>query len=398
MTTTPDDTTYTCPICGSMDIDLFIEIEGIPVLCNVLGDTRAAALSVPRGDLRLGFCEQCGHIYNYAFDPSLIEYDMAYENSLHFSPRFRAYADGLAEHLVERYDLHGKDVIDIGCGKGDFLELLCEKGVRQGIGFDPSYDPELTENGTGHDVTVIRDYYSEAYTDYHADLVTCRHVLEHVPDPTAFLRSVRHTVGDRAETGVFFEVPNVRATLHDLAIWDLIYEHCSYFSAASLEYLFAHSGFVVQDVVDAYDGQYLCIEALPLHGDSGRALRGDAGREALRRDVRRFARRYDDKVTTWREALRDMETRDEHAVIWGAGSKGNILFNILGEQDRIRYAVDINPRKQGKYVAGTGHKIVPPAFLRELQPDVIVIMNGIYEDEIRQTVRDLGIDATFWVA
>jgi ABC-type Fe3+-hydroxamate transport system substrate-binding protein len=54
--------------------------------------------------------------------------------------------------------------------------------------------------------------------------------------------------------------------------------------------------------------------------------------------------------------------------------------------------VDLNPRKQGMYVAGTGQKIVPPEFLRDYQPDVIFVMNHIYENEIRQLTADLGLN------
>ena len=52
--------------------------------------------------------------------------------------------------------------------------------------------------------------------------------------------------------------------------------------------------------------------------------------------------------------------------------------------------MDINPRKQGMYVAGTGQQIVPPEFLKYYQPDVVIVMNPIYESEIRQIIEGLG--------
>jgi hypothetical protein len=80
-------------------------------------------------------------------------------------------------------------------------------------------------------------------------------------------------------------------------------------------------------------------------------------------------------------------------VIWGVGSKGVTFLNILQCQDKIQYAVDINPRKVGMHVAGAGQEIVPPDFLREYQPDAIILMNPIYQDEIRQTIAQLGVNA-----
>ena len=60
--------------------------------------------------------------------------------------------------------------------------------------------------------------------------------------------------------------------------------------------------------------------------------------------------------------------------------------------------MDINPRKQGMCLAGTGQQIVPPEFLREVRPDVIVVMNPIYEDEIREIAQRLGLTSEFMVA
>ena len=82
--------TLACPVGQTDDVVVFLEIPGVPVLCNVLSATPEEARAVPRGDLRLGFSPASGHVYNYAFDPALLAYSQAYENSLHFSPRFQA--------------------------------------------------------------------------------------------------------------------------------------------------------------------------------------------------------------------------------------------------------------------------------------------------------------------
>ena len=395
MTSSP---AYTCPVCASTDVRVFVRIAQMPVFCNVLWPTREAALDAARGDLELGFCNRCGHVYNYAFDPDLLTYDQAYENSLHFSPRFQAFVERLADHLIDTYSLSGKRAIDLGCGKGDFLKLLVEKGVGEGIGFDPSYEPELTPNGTSESVTIIQDLYSPAYADYQAELVSCRHVLEHIQTPRDFVQTVRQSIGDRAGTAVFFEVPNVLFTLRELAIWDLIYEHCSYFSPPSLRYLFQENGFTVQRTDEAFGGQYLTLEAYP-----GQTSEGEADREAdeldvLKSDVADFARRYEEKVAAWNRKLEAAREASERVVIWGAGSKGVTILNVLEARDQIEYAVDINPRKQGKHVAGTGQQIVPPAFLQSYQPDVIILMNAIYESEVRQTANELGLVPRFETA
>jgi SAM-dependent methyltransferase len=254
---------HICPVCCQGTMEEFLTLQGVPTHCNLLWDTREQALSAPKGDLRLGFCRSCGHVYNLAFDPSLMEYTQAYENSLHFSPRFQAYAEALASRLIEQYGIREKEVIDIGCGKGDFLALLCNKGDNRGYGFDPSFVPEIMEKASAERLTIIQDFYSPRYAEYQADLVTCRHVLEHIQAPREFVKNVRASVGDRHSTLVFFEVPNVMYTLRDMGIWDLIYEHCSYFSAPSLAVLFSSCGFKVREQSELYDGQFLGIDLVP---------------------------------------------------------------------------------------------------------------------------------------
>jgi len=385
-----------CLICGSTDIVVLLEILQMPVHCNVLWPSREEAIQAPRGDIWLGLCRACGHIFNLAFNPALVEYTLAYENSLHFSPKFQAYARSLAARLIERYDLHGKDIIEIGCGKGDFLMLLCELGGNRGVGFDPGYAPDPgADRGTGQ-VTLIRDFYSERYADCRADLICCRHVLEHIPFPRDFLSSVRRSIGNRLNTVVFLEVPNALFTLRDLGVWDLIYEHCSYFCSCSLSRLFTLCGFDVCDLTEAYAGQFLCVEALPGGGGSTGSIDipGDDLIEILS-GATVFADRYRNKVETWKCRLKRMAQTKQRSVVWGAGSKGVTFLNTLEVQDQVECVVDINPRKHGMYIAGTGQSIVPPEFLRDYQPEVIIVMNPIYTDEIRLLTESLGLTPEF---
>jgi hypothetical protein len=42
-------------------------------------------------------------------------------------------------------------------------------------------------------------------------------------------------------------------------------------------------------------------------------------------------------------------------------------------------------------MSGTGQEIVSPDFLKEYQPDVVIVMNAIYCDEIGQDLKKLGL-------
>ncbi|AFZ44057.1 methyltransferase type 12 [Halothece sp. PCC 7418] len=383
-----------CPVCHSSRTSIFFEMLNVPVFCNVLWSEQQAAKTCQKGDIRLAFCSDCGFIYNTTFDSKLLDYCPDYENSLDFSPRFQAYAKSLGERLIKKYNLYQKKIIEIGCGKGDFLSLLCELGENRGVGFDPSYI-EHTEilNLVRDRVEFVQDVYSEKYRHYQGDFICCRHTLEHIEQPRNLLTLLRENLETGDEVPIFFEVPNAIDTFRRMAIWDIIYEHCCYFSPVSLSYIFASCGFEVKAMSEEFQGQFLTLEAemgkpkLTFNQTDVDDLK------TLSRDVDVFAQTFNNKLISWQKTLKNIADNGQKAVTWGAGSKGVTFLNLIQEQTTVEYIVDINPRKQGKYVAGTGQQIVEPEFLSQYQPDVIIVMNSVYQDEIKHQVHDLGLNS-----
>ena len=385
-----------CTVCASDNVTSVVDIHDIPILCNVPQTTRADALAVAKGDIALTYCRDCRHLYNRAFDAKLIEYAPGYENALDFSAQFRDYQTALAKRLIERHGLNGKRVIEIACGRGEFLKLLCSLGNNSGFGFDPSH-VECPDQNAG--VTFIRDHYSEQYADHRADLICCRHALEHIHFPSDLLGTIRRAIDGHPQTQVFFEVPNSRYTLEDLGIWDLIYEHCSYFSEVSLAKAFTLCGFSVIGLAEQFDGQFLTIDAqvddTTADRSDSEALPGSADWDDL---VSAFGHRYEEKCTFWSKRLQEFHDADKRVVVWGAGSKGVTFLNVLEATEKVEYVVDINPHKRGMYVAGTGQKIVAPEDLAGIGPDYVIVMNPIYRREIGQTLSELGLEAEVLVA
>ena len=167
----------------------------------------------------------------------------------------------------------------------------------------------------------------------------------------------------------------------------------SYFSPASLASLFRHAGFELIDLARDYDDQYLMVEARPGSG-AGQALPGpEDDLRALSGVVQRFAAEYPQRLAWWKNYLREIKRGGRRAVLWGAGSKGVAFLTTLGVQDEIEYAVDINPHKHGTFMAGTGQEIVAPEFLRQYQPDVVIVMNPIYRQEVQRSLQAMELNA-----
>jgi len=389
-----------CPVCCHPQMDVFFEAESVPVFCNVLWKNRDEAIAAPVAPINLAYCHQCGLIYNTAFDPQLMEYSPAYENSLHFSPRFQKYAEDTANHLIQQYQLRNKDIIGIGCGHGDFLAMLQRLGDNRVLGFDPGYTPEKAEANPGDStVKVIPQAYSTIHTSHPVDFICCRHVLEHINSPADFLRSIRCTIGQRADCVVYFEVPNALYTIKDMGIWDIIYEHCSYFTSESLTNLFVRAGFEPIKIAEQYDGQFLTIEAQPGITNINSASNCERTLIDINSLIRKFHNAYQEKVNLWQRILSRLKKQECKVVLWGAGSKGVTFLNALDiSYKQVEYIVDLNPRKHGKFVAGTGQQVIAPNFLEEYQPHTVIIMNPIYRKEIQHTIQEFALAPEFEMA
>ena len=385
-----------CPLCGCTDLVPVSEIPDVPVFCNVLWPSAAAACGAPRGDISLCYCPSCTHLHNRSFDATQVEYQPNYENSLHFSERFNEFASALARRLVQSHDLRESTVVDLGCGRGDFLRLVCAEGASHGIGFDPSYPeeapPEGAEEGLG--VEILPREFGPRDHHLRPDLVCCRHVLEHVVDPRGFVADIHAWLVDHSsETILYFEVPNARYTLEQGGIWDLIYEHHSYFTLESLSRLFFDTGFDVLAAGQAFGGQYIYLEAKVSSASSraAAARRDAASRRALELSVESFGQAFESHLDRWRHRLREAGAARRSISVWGAGSKGVTFLNAVDQDHSVRSVIDISPRKHGKFVPGTGHRVAPPSALVGSACDTLIVMNPLYTTEIRTMLNKLGI-------
>lgn len=391
-------TVSNCPVCGSSDLRIIYESRNTPTQINFLYRTRREAVECPRGDIVLSVCGACDLIVNKSFDQRKLEYREGYENALHHSTVFQKYAENLVDRLIKDFDLHGKSIVELGCGDGMFLRLICERGNNRGHGFDPSApEDSLVDQQAG--VRIVRDYFSQAYSDLSVDFLCSRHTLEHIWNPMTMLLPLRRTLDASPSASIFFEVPNGLYTLENLFIWDIIYEHASYFTESSLRFVFERAGFVVTNTYETFSGQFLCIEA-KVAGSArtdGDAPPGGPYRRAGRPMVDEFIRGHKLYVEEWGRTLEKRKSSNKKIVLWGGGSKGITFLNLFAATGLIEDVVDINPKKHGMYIAGTGQEIVPPESLAGIKPDSVIIVNPVYKGEIEEAIGRMGLSPEYLV-
>jgi SAM-dependent methyltransferase len=388
-----DDEHELCPACRGRRFAPVVTIQNVPTNSCLMLDSRAEAVSYPRGDIALVFCETCGFIFNRAFDPKLTEYSERYEPTQAYSPTFLKFHKTLAKRLVETLGLKGKTIVEVGCGQGEFLHLLCREGGNSGLGFDPAVDERREDvvRERADNVRLVADFFSDqSIGALKADFLCSKMTLEHIPAVDRFV-SIIEQVARQSAPGMrlFLQIPESERILTEPAFWDIYYEHCNYFTEGVLRSLFARHGFVVEEVTREYDGQYLALvgrfTSTPYKYDGAAAL------SRTRSLVLAFSAAFAKEVDKWRKVVAERVARGKRVVIWGSGSKGVSFLSALGDGGDIAGVVDINPHRQGKFMVGSGHLIVGPADLRTLKPETVIIMNCVYEQEIRETLASLNL-------
>lgn len=327
--------------------------DSLPVFQNRMYDSSEAARACPKGDIRLVEDMETGLVFNAAFDPALVDYDEHYQNEQGLSSAFHSHLENVAE-LIET-TMGRENLVEVGCGKGAFLEFLLTRG-NDIQGFDPAYE--------GANPRIQRRYFSEDMGLSGTGLIL-RHVLEHIPDPVGFLERLAAANGRKGL--IYIEVPCFDWICRNKSWFDIFYEHVNYFRLSDFARIFERA----LSLGRSFNGQYLSIVAdlaslrRPVHDPAdGVAFPADF-LDHLRADAGQGA---------------------GSQVIWGGASKG-VVYALMKERagHPVARVIDINPAKQGRYLAATGLRVLSPDEGLANLPEgtLISVMNPNYLDEIR---------------
>ncbi|MBI6630264.1 methyltransferase domain-containing protein [Pontibaca sp. S1109L] len=379
-----------CPACSGTDLHEIYRLDAIPVQSCILLGSPEEARAFPTAPMVLMFCDTCGFIFNSAFDASKVDYESTTEESQHFSGTFNRFARKLAAEITESLDMKGKNTLEIGSGKGEFLRELATTSGTIGLGVDPGFIPERLQEVAEVDITFRREFFAPENITVAPDLVVCRHTLEHIGPVKTFVEDVAKVLSKSSDAMTFFETPDVRRVLAEGAFWDIYYEHCSYFTLGSHARLFRAAGFDVTRLYLDYDDQYI-IQYARKSAQQTRLTQEDDLDE-----LRALAAAFPDRVRKirddWKNFVADRKAQGKSIALWGGGSKGVSFLTTNDLDDQIARVIDINPFKQGKFLPVTAHQVQAPEALLDDPPDTIIVMNPIYLDEIRAHLNSLGLN------
>lgn len=328
---------------------LLYQQEKLPIFQNRMYDTEAEAKACPTGDMQLVEDQQTGLVYNAVFRSELMVYDAHYQNEQALSRLFREHLESVSS-IIDKHI--GRDsLVEVGCGKGFFLEMLLSKGFDI-TGFDPTYE--------GNNPKVMKHYF-EAGVGIKANGLVLRHVLEHIQDPFNFLAQLKEANGGSGK--IYIEVPCFDWICEHKAWFDVFYEHVNYFRISDFHRMF---GTVIESG-RLFGDQYLYIVA---------------ELSTLRKPEINF----EDCVIFPKDFTHNIDEPSQ-AAIWGGASKG-VIFALLKSRtgQPISIVIDINPAKQGKYLPLTGLLVRSPSDALAVLPkgSTIYVMNSNYLQEIKK--------------
>lgn len=382
-----------CPCCDGPLSDVFYVVRDVPVHSCLMLDDAESAENFPSSDVELVQCLNCGFVTNTVFDRKWSAYAPNYEDQQSFSPTFNSFAGKLAKDWVERHNLQGKSAVEVGCSKGDFMALLCEAGMDLTIGIDPSAVPGRIPSPSRGAMKFIADYYQVEHQSIEADALICRHTLEHIRDVQATLSAFGSHAKSVPGCRILIEVPDAMRVWKEAAIEDIYYEHCSYFTPGVLARAARTAGLAVTDLRVEYNDQYLVLEASTNPEDDKSFAIEEPVEETLQM-VQDFHHKVEQIRSVWTRVFKEHEGP---IAIWGSGSKCVSILKTLGIASHVDAIVDINPHRTGKFAPRSPIAISAPETLRALQPKLIVIMNGIYRNEIAEDLRAMGLEPDLMV-
>jgi len=270
--------------------------------------------------------------------------------------------------LLDRFDLKGKKILEVGCGKGEFLRIWKDFDVRA-VGIE--FDAELVRRARSEGLEVYKAYADHAHThlpEAPFDAFVQFNFLEHQPYPNEMLQCIYNNLTD--DVVGLVTVPSLEYILQYDGYYELIKDHIAYYTKDTLSFLFQKNGF---EVIDCHT--------------VNRDTHAITVRKRRPTDVSSWKANFENLQSELHSYVDSYAAKGEKVAVWGASHQGFTLIPSLGLSDKIAYIIDSAPFKQGKFAPASHVPIVDRAhFFDEPVASILIVAPG-YTDEIAHIIR-----------
>ncbi|NTU53569.1 MAG: class I SAM-dependent methyltransferase [Chlorobiaceae bacterium] len=353
-----------CRVCGNRTFEApLIRLTGMPASAQGFPDDRT--LHDDSGcDVEVLQCSSCGLVQ---IPGQPVPYYREVIRSASISPEMQAFRRDQFRRLADKYGLHGRRLLEIGCGKGEYLSLLRETGIDA---WGSEYAPASVEYCLDVGLPVIRtfpDNPDDTISGAPFDSFASFNFMEHWPDPNAVLRSASRNLVDGGIGLV--EVPNFDMIVRSAMFSEFIPDHLCYFTRETLMFALHYNGFeVLESDVLWYD--YIISAVV---------------RKRQPLNLGYFVKKQEQITTEISEFLDRYPAMS--VAVWGAGHQALAVMAMAGLGGKILYVVDSAPFKQGRYTTATHIPIVSPSELTARPPAAVMVMAASYSDEVVGTLQ-----------
>ena len=361
----PAGAAATCRACGgALFEEPLLHYGNMPRVAQYLPD--AETLAGDTGvDLEVLQCAGCG-LVQLSNEP--VSYYREVIRAAGFSKEMIDFRRTQFGAFVETQSLHGKKVLEIGCGGGEYLSILEQCDVDA---YGLEYSADAVERCVGNGLKVSKGFVDGPGAMVKGapfDAFLILSFLEHLPDQRATLRGIYNNL--TADGMGLIEVPNFDMIVRQKLFSEFTADHLFYFTRETLSTTLSRNGF---DIVECSEEWYGYIISAIV-------------RKRPRLDLSQFRDSQTHLTAELSEYVRRFN--DKRVAIWGAGHQAFALISMMDVADRIRYVVDSAPFKQGKYTPATHLPIVAPATLESDPVDAVIVMAASYSDEVAGLVRE----------
>jgi len=356
----------TCLVCGSaLFPEPVLRLENLPASAQEMPGP--SELDKDRGcDLELCKCSGCG-LLQLNCEP--VEYYRDVIRSCGFNDTVRRQRLGQYSDFISRFSLEGRKIIEVGCGRGEFLELFNNFKVEAaGLEHSAALVAEARKKGlsvyqgfAADEATIIEGAPYDAFVSFN--------YLEHLPDPNGHLRCI---YGNLKDGGCgLISVPSLEYIAEEGRWYELVRDHLVYHTEQSLRSLLERNGFAVLECRRENEDSILATVQKRGRWD-GAGLKGAF--EALKTELRSF--------------IEESTKGGGRVAVWGASHQSFTLLATTGVADKIEFIVDSAPFKQNRFSPVSHIKIVPPERLFERPVETVIIIAPAYTQEIYGIIRE----------
>ena len=306
------------------------------------------------------------------------------------------HAKQYVEDITTRLNL-GKSsfVLEIASNDGYLLTNFLEKNIKC-LGVEPTRS--TAQEAIKKDVPTIVDFFNLELADRlekegsQADLVIANNVLAHVPDIKNFVASLKKVL--KKDGTITIEFPHLLSLIEKNEFDTIYHEHFFYFSVLTLVKIFSKYNLSIYDLdeLETHGGSirvYIAHTNSNIHKNSdkknlNRILNKELtyGLDSLEYYRKLQHNAFDIKLNSLQYLIKN-KLGGKRIIAFGAVAKGNTFLNYCGvKSDIIEAVIDETPNKIGKYLPQSKIPILSFSSIKDLKPDVIVILPWNHKDEI----------------